>query len=106
MAKVVETADGKIMLKLSVLEKIFSLHGDIQSKQSNLIEVARFENPWSKEVLRGLRAPGTGFPYLIMLGTLRFRKGKDFAVIYKKRPVKIYEFENEPFKRWIVTISD
>jgi hypothetical protein len=49
-----------------------------------------------------LRAPGTGIPYVIMLGTMRHRKGKDFCVIYKKNPVILIEFKNEKFARWVI----
>ena len=55
--------------------------------------------------MRGMRAPGTGFPYLIMLGVMRFWGGKDFCVIYKRNPVYIVEFDNENFKRWIIPAS-
>jgi hypothetical protein len=54
-------------------------------------------------VLKGIRAPGAGFPFLILLGTMRYRGGKDFAAIYGQRLVEIYTFKDGPFKRWIVT---
>jgi hypothetical protein len=53
--------------------------------------------------LRGVRAPGTGIPYVVLLGTMRFKEGKDFTAIYKRKPVKIYEFSAGEFKRWIVS---
>ena len=84
------------------LENIGALGRDPKSKISNLISVTRSDHPWTIKVLRGIRAPGTGFPYLIMLGTMRFWKGKDFCVVYKRNPVLLLEFENEPFKRWII----
>jgi hypothetical protein len=68
----------------------------------NIQEIRYIENPWSREVLRGVRAPGTGIPYVIMLGTMRHRKGKDFCVIYKKNPVILIDFKNEKFARWVI----
>ena len=103
MAKVIE-ADGVVTLKLSRLEKIGGLHGDISVANSQLISKIEVPNPWTKEYLRGVRAPGTGIPYVILLGTMRFKGGKDFCAIYKRTPAMIYEFADAPFKRWIVSI--
>jgi hypothetical protein len=103
MAKVIEQ-DDQLILKLSIAEKIFALHfKQLKVSKNQLISKKGYTNPWSTEVLKGVRAPGTGFPYLILLGTMRYRGGKDFTVIYKKRPVNVYQFEDYSFKRWIVT---
>jgi hypothetical protein len=103
MAKVIEQGD-QLILKLSLVEKIFALHfKKLTVNKAKLISKRSYAKPWSTEVLRGVRAPGTGFPYLILLGTMRYRGGKDFTVIYKKRPVNVYQFEDYDFKRWIVT---
>ena len=71
--------------------------------KDKLIKTTVFQNPWSKEVLKGVRAPGTGIPYVILLGTMRYKGGKDFTAIYKRSPVTVYEFKEYSFKRWIVT---
>ena len=102
MAKVIESKD-KLTLQLSFWEKIFALHNTLSMDKSSLIEKKIAQKPWSSEVLKGIRAPGTGFPFLILLGTMRYRGGKDFTAIYKKRPVEIYIFKDGPYKRWIVT---
>jgi hypothetical protein len=87
---------------LNWLENLGALGRDPKAKTSNLTSVKKAENPWTREVLRGMRAPGTGFPFLIMLGTMRYLTGKDFCVVYKKRPVLILEFKDERFKRWVI----
>ena len=102
MAKVIDQGNN-LILKLSMWEKIGGLHKDLVVSKNNLIKKTVHQNPWSKEVLRGVRAPGTGIPYVILLGTMRFKGGKDFTAIYKRRPVSIYEFKSGEFKRWIVT---
>ena len=76
-----------------------------KAKLSNLLSVSLESNPWTSKVLRGVRAPGTGFPYLIMLGTMRHRRGKDFCVVYKRNPVLVLEFKNEKWARWVVPAS-
>ena len=103
MAKVIEQGD-QLILKLSFVEKIFALHfKQLKVSKDKLISKKGYAKPWSTEVLKGGRAPGTGFPYQILLGTMRYRDGKDFTAIYKKRPVNVYQFEDYDFKRWIVT---
>jgi hypothetical protein len=101
-----EISDGKIRYKLNWLENIGAFGRDPVAKIENLVSVTRSENPWTREVLRGIRAPGTGFPFLIMLGTMRYLRGKDFCFVYKRNPVLILEFKNEKFKRWIIPESN
>jgi len=95
--------DGnQITYQLSLLEKVGAFSRSPSADVSNLISITREENPWTSKVLRGMRAPGTGIPYVIMLGTMRHRGGKDFCVVYKRRPVLVLEFKNEKHQRWII----
>lgn len=100
--KMLVVSGEKLIYSLSFLEKLGALRKSPKSLLKNIQEIRYIENPWSREVLRGLRAPGTGFPYVIMLGTMRHRKGKDFCVIYKKNPMILIEFKNEKFARWVI----
>jgi len=102
MAHVIEEK-GELILKLSLRERIFALHSSPRANASDLVSTTDSTNPWSAEVLRGVRAPGTGIPYVVLLGTMRFKEGKDFTAIYKRKPVKIYEFSGGEFQRWIVS---
>ena len=90
---------------LTWLENLGAFGRDPRAKISSLVSVTRHANPWTTEVLRGIRAPGTGFPFLIMLGTMWHRRGRDFCVVYKKRPVLILEFNGAGFKRWVIPDS-
>lgn len=94
--------NGVITYKLKKLEMIGAFGKSPSAQISNLKAVTKDTNPWTMKVLRGIRAPGTGFPYVIMLGTMRHRRGKDFCVVYKRNPVFILEFEGEKFKRWVI----
>ena len=102
MAHVIEEK-GELILKLSLRERIFALHSSPRANASDLVSTTESTNPWSAEVLRGVRAPGTGIPYVVLLGTMRFKEGKDFTAIYKRKPVMIYEFSGGEFQRWIVS---
>ena len=102
MARVIET-DNQLQLKLSVLEKIFALHGDIWVDKSLLTKKVLVEKPWRRSVIKGFRAPGAAIPFVVLLGTMRYRGGKDFTAIYNRKAVDIYEFKDSAYKRWIVT---
>jgi hypothetical protein len=104
MAQIIDE-EGVLTFSLSRLESLGACHRSLQAKKENLLRVSRVENPWTSTVLRGMRAPGTGIPFVIMLGTMRYRGGKDFCAIYKKNPVYILEFKNEEFKRWIINAN-
>ena len=91
-----------LIYKLSFLETVGAFSTSPRNILSNIKEINFVENPWSKEVLRGVRAPGTGIPYVIMLGTMRHRKGKDFCVVYKKSPVIVIEFKAGAYARWVI----
>jgi hypothetical protein len=102
VARVID--DGEFFtLKLSILEKVGALHGNIKTAKANLIDITNAENPWQSTVLRGIRAPGTGIPYVILLGTMRYKKTKDFTAIYRRGPVEIYTFKDAEFERWIIS---
>ncbi len=88
--------------QLNWIENIGAFWRDPKSKISNLVSVTAHENPWTIQVLRGIRAPGTGFPFVIMLGTMWHRKGRDFCVVYRRKPVLLLEFKDESFKRWVI----
>ena len=104
MAKITVVGD-QVRCELSLFESIGAFHSSVTAQFSSLTSVQVVQNPWSAQVLRGFRAPGTGFPYLIMLGTMRYRGGKDFCAIYKRQPVYILEFADQEFKRWIISQS-
>ena len=102
MAKVLD--DGvKLTLQLSFWEKIGSLKKGLVIPKTQLTGKTISKNPWSGTVIKGWRAPGTGFPFLILLGTMRYKGGRDFTAIYKRRPVAIYEFKDALYSRWIIT---
>lgn len=102
MARVIETAN-QLQLKLSMLEKIFALHGDIWIDKSLLTKKVMVEKPWRRSVIKGFRAPGAAIPFVVLLGTMRYRGGKDFTAIYKRGPVEIFEFKDSQFDRWIIS---
>jgi len=88
-------------LSLGGWEQLGSLHADIRIPLRHITKVEVSENPW--RILRGMRAPGTGIPGVIMLGTMRRKRKKDFCAIYKRRPAVVVHLRDEAFERLIVT---
>ena len=102
MAQIIEQGD-KLVLSLSKLEKVAALHGEIVANKSDLISQKTISKPWRSGLLKGFRAPGTGIPFYLLLGTMRYFSGKDFVIIYRNKPVEVLQFKSGPYKRWIVS---
>ena len=101
MANIIDHG-SEIELSLSIREKIAALHGNLIAKKSDLISRKVVENPWRSGLLKGVRSPGTGIPFYLLLGTMRYKDGKDFTIIYRNKPVEVFEFKSGPYKRWII----
>jgi hypothetical protein len=56
--------------------------------------------------LRGIRAPGTGLPNVIAVGTRRGDFGKDFAAVHGKGPAVVVELAAAAYGRLVVTADD
>ena len=95
-----------VRLQLSRWESIGALSRSKSVKLSEILSVDIVPNPWTSQVLKGVRAPGTGIPFVVLLGTMRYRGGKDLCAIYKRRPSAIVTLKNSPYKRWIFEIKD
>jgi hypothetical protein len=97
--------DGdELLLDLSGLEKLEGFHGNIRVPLSTVREVRVAEDPWSE--LRGIRAPGTGLPGVIAVGTRRGSGLKDFAAVHGKGAALVVELEGAEFERLVVTEDD
>jgi hypothetical protein len=99
-----EVEGAELVLRLSGCEKIGALHGDIRVARTSVRAVTVSEQPW--KVVRGIRAPGTGCPGLIMLGTTRGRGWKDFNAVYRRRPVVVVDLDGHTFARLVVTSDE
>ena len=102
MAEILDSGN-EVVLCLTKREKLAALHGNLVASKSDLISRKVVENPWRSGLLKGVRSPGTGIPFYLLLGTMRYRGGKDFAIIYGNKPVEVFEFKSGPYKRWIIS---
>lgn len=89
------------VLHLSGLEKLEGMRGDIRVPRSSVRAVRWVADPWPE--LRGIRAPGTGFPGVIAVGTRRGGGIKDFAAVHGRRPAVVVELDGSDYDRFVVT---
>jgi hypothetical protein len=95
---------GELVLHLSTLEKAEGMHGDIRVPLASVTSVRAVDNPWPE--LRGIRAPGTGVPRVIAVGTRRGSFGKDFVAVHGTKSAVVVELSGTGFSRLVATIED
>jgi hypothetical protein len=105
MAHLVISGD-QVSMQLSLLESLGAFAKSPSVPLADVESVEIVENPWTSAILKGVRAPGTGVPFVVLLGTMRYRGGKDLCAIYKRRPNAVVTLKSGPFKRWIFEIKD
>jgi len=97
--------DGDVLvLRLSWLERLGSLHGNVTVTRTAVKDVEVSQRPLRD--LRGARAPGTGVPHLVALGTWRGIWGKDFVAVYRRKPAVIVHLHNARYRRLVVSTDD
>jgi len=98
--------DGtEIRLKMSLLERLGALVSPPTARLDHVQSIEFIDELWSKDVLRGVRAPGTGMPYVVLIGVMRGRGYKDFCVIKRRKPGVIITFSSGTYQRWIYTLE-
>ncbi len=98
--------DGSTLrVRLSSLERLGAfISRDPEAPLTSVRDVRTTTDAWAE--LRGIRAPGTGIPGLIALGTRRYTGGKDFAAVYRKGPAVVVELEAAEYQRFVVSATD
>jgi hypothetical protein len=97
--------EGILWIHLSMLERFGALVDQVPSAPLSAVRSVRVtDKPWAE--LRGIRAPGTGWPGVIALGTRRHSLGRDFAAGYGKGPAVVVELTGQRFLRWVVSAHD
>jgi hypothetical protein len=99
--------DGEaLVVRMSAWERVAAFHGDVSVPLSAVRAVAVEPQPWTE--LRGVRAPGTGFPGVIAYGVRRMTGERpDFAAILRGRPVVRVELDPPAaFARLLISVPD
>jgi hypothetical protein len=103
MAILVVEGDQLIM-RMTTLEHVEGVHQDIAVPLSSVQVVRVSANVWSE--LRGIRAPGTGIPHVVAVGTRRGAFGKDFAAVHGTGGGVVVELNGQPYGRLVLTVDD
>ena len=104
MARLIREGSDFVLL-LSFWEKIGALHSSPRTPIGSVEKVEFADKVWSSKVLRGVRAPGTALPYVVLLGTMRGRGYRDFAAVKGRKKGVILTLNSAPFARWIFTLK-
>ena len=104
MAKVVKVGD-ELVLELSFWEKMGALHASPRIRADSVEKIEFFDELWGSDTLRGVRAPGTALPYVVLLGTLRGLKYRDFVAMKGRGEGVVLTLKSGPFARWIFTLK-
>jgi hypothetical protein len=95
---------GQLCVRLSALERLGAMRGDVCIPLAAVTAVRVSTDAWSE--LRGIRAPGTGFPGLISLCTRRGGGIRDFAAVYRHGPAVVVDANGAGFDRLVISRSD
>ena len=104
MARVIRIGD-ELVLQLSFWEKLAALHSNPRAAIDSIEKIEFVDQLWGSSILRGVRAPGTALPYVVLYGTLRGQKYRDFVAMKGRGEGAVISFKSGPFERWIFTIS-
>ena len=104
MARIEKVGD-ELVLQLSLLEKLGALHSSPRVPVGSITELEFVDQLWGSHQLRGVRAPGTAIPYVVLLGTLRGFKFRDFVAMKGRKPGVIVSLNSGKFARWIFTLE-
>lgn len=99
----IEIHNDQLVLQFSILEQLGGLRSGATVKLRDIISVEKADNPW--DILEGLRV-GTGFPWVVVLGTMLRRHGNDVVAIYGNNPAVVITLRSgSSYQRLIATVS-
>jgi len=104
MASVIREGN-ELVLKLLFWKKLGALNTNPRTSLDSIENIEFIDQLWGSSTLRGVRAPGTAIPYVVLLGTLRGRGYKDFVAMAGRGEGVIITLKSGPFARWIFTLK-
>jgi hypothetical protein len=93
-----------LVIRLTLSEKIWSLHGDIRVRLPSVVSVTADPQPWMD--LRGWRMTGISFVGHAVLGTRRHGSGYDFCVLHGHQPAVRVDVSSGRFSRLVISVPE
>ena len=97
--------DERLVLELSTSERVFGVVGGDISVPLAAVSSARVVRP-ARDGIRGIRAPGAGFPGVLALGHWRGRGHHDFVAVYGGHAGVVVELTGQRYDRLVVSVDD
>jgi|DEB0MinimDraft_3_1074331.scaffolds.fasta_scaffold00319_3 hypothetical protein len=98
---VLEITPQALEVRLNRLERIGAFHDSFAVPWEHIDHARAIKDLWPHVL--GWRVPGLGIPHVILLGTMRYRIGRDFTALYKNLPGVVLELHDEKFRRLLVS---
>jgi len=95
---------ASVTVVLSAAERLESVHGDVSVPRSSVVGARQVPDGLAE--VHGMRARGTMFPGVVMVGTWRESGSVTFAACHGHRPAVVVELAGQAYDRVIVTIED
>ncbi len=93
-------------VRLSLLEKLGALHGDLRVPLSAVASASACDAPWQQRPWRGLRV-GTGLPWVFLLGRTVSLSSVDFCAVYGRGPALVLTLHGgHGFRCVVLTCAD
>lgn len=101
----INLADNELTFTINGLHKLLALKSKIQVNKVNVVKAYQDIN--ELEGYKGLRFPGTGFPFVIHAGTFVKNKQRNFwDVLYAQREnAIIVELQNEKYNKLYIQVA-
>lgn len=103
MAQLIDR-ESYIEVKLGSWETLGAFHHGFSIPRECIVSDITVVDGWKE--LRGMRAPGTGIPKVIMLGTTRYDGVKDFCAVYGSKPARVIACKDFEFARVLITLEN
>ena len=100
----IDIDDDSVRIRLTLLEKVFALRGDVTVPRDAVTAVERFEN--GLDAVAGLRAPGLALHGRIKIGTWRRREGKELVVVRRDQPAVRMELHGQRWRALVIGTAD
>ena len=95
--------DHQFIFEIRGIHKLWALKSKISVSKENIIEA--YQNEKEFTFWKGIRAPGTEIPWLIVACTF-YKKGRNFWDVSNKKKAIVVELQDQCFKKLIIEVEN